>query len=40
MDIVSDAAVRGIARMAPCVASKHAVFGLGRSGHRALTTLV
>jgi NAD(P)-dependent dehydrogenase (short-subunit alcohol dehydrogenase family) len=31
INIASDAAVRGIARMAPYVASKHALLGLGRS---------
>jgi NAD(P)-dependent dehydrogenase (short-subunit alcohol dehydrogenase family) len=31
INIASDAALRGIARMAPYVASKHALLGLGRS---------
>lgn len=33
INIASDAATRGIAGMAPYVASKHALLGLGRSAH-------
>lgn len=36
INIASDAAVRGIGRMAPYVASKHALLGLGRSAAQEL----